>query len=103
MLTSYKKLIKEVAVRAKLTPEVIDIVLMALTEVLSELPAGGETKTPMGIFKMFYRKEKPVLHPVTMEPTVAPAEYVLKFRAGCRTRKAVNSSTDSDSSDSETT
>ena len=102
-MLSYKKLLKEVAIRAKLTPEVVDIVLVAFTEVLGDLPVGEYARTPLGVFNMFYRKEKPVIHPVTGEPTTAPAEVVLKFRANNHTRWTVNSDGEKDSLQSQNT
>jgi nucleoid DNA-binding protein len=86
-MITYKHLLQRLSVRSGFNEDMIALVMKCLMEILRDMPRGESARTPLGTFKMYYRRPKRLNHPITKRPTVAPSEMVLKFRAGGKTRR----------------
>jgi len=84
ILMNYAKLVADVAVRARLTDEVVREVLFFLPDALLQLDVGDNVRTPLGVFRMAEGKERQITLPDGVTQATVPAKVQVKLRPGTR-------------------
>lgn len=84
----YKDLVKQVSLKARVSPETVKQVLFALPDVLVSLKAGEMVRTPLGVFRSMIRAPRLVTPPALhAKPVRVGSEQVVKLKAGTRLRR----------------
>lgn len=81
---TYDELVIRLAHQTNLHSDLVRKVLYRLPDVLMELPVGDDVRTPLGVFRMAERKERPIILPDGETPAVVSRRVTVKLRAGAR-------------------
>lgn len=85
---TYDELVTRLAHQTGLHSDVVKKVLYRLPDVLRELPVGADVRTPLGVFRMNERHERPITLPDGTTKAVVSKRAAVKLRAGARLKAA---------------
>lgn len=83
---TYDVLVDELALRARVNPEVVREILFQFPGVLVQMGEGDSVRTPMGVFRMTRSRTRPILLPDRATAALVPSKLVVKLRSGSRLR-----------------
>ena len=83
---SYDDLIKVLVKQTGYTETVIKNILLMVPHALVRLEQGEKVRTPLGVFGMTYRKERPIKRP-DGEPALVEEKLVVRLKPGVRLQR----------------
>jgi nucleoid DNA-binding protein len=83
----YKDLVTEIKKRTGFTKKDIRLVLETFTEVLTTIPLGSWTKTPLGTFRPHYTKSRTAVLPDRETTTPVKEKIVIRLKPSRRLRR----------------
>ncbi len=81
---TYDELVTRLAHQTGLHSDVVKKVLYRFPDVLRELPVGEDVRTPLGVFRMNERRERPITLPDGTTKAVVAKRAAVKLKAGAR-------------------
>jgi len=81
---TYDDLVTRIAHQTGLHSDVVKKVLYRLPDALLELPVGDDVRTPLGVFRMTKRHERPITLPDGETQAVVAQRTAVKLKAGAR-------------------
>lgn len=81
---TYDELVTRLAHQTGLRSDAVKKVLYRLPDVLRELAVGDDVRTPLGVFRMTERHERPITLPDGETQAVVSRRAAVKLKAGSR-------------------